>query len=78
MAKTGPKRLIVNEIGREIYAIGEILGDPDAALLLRADMTCLPLKDEVVDVAICDHALQHIPDYDAAFWPTRADYPFQR
>lgn len=67
VAKSHPGRLIVNEIGREIYAVGDILGDPDAALLIRSDMVSLPVKDGVVDVAICDHALQHIPDHDAAF-----------
>ncbi|MBF0500424.1 MAG: methyltransferase domain-containing protein [Candidatus Riflebacteria bacterium] len=68
VAQENPSLIIINEIGSEIYSIKDLFSDsPVPILLLRGDLTSLPLKDHTVNVAICDHALQHIPDYQKAF-----------
>lgn len=68
LAKAGPARLFVNEIGVEIYKVKDLLPDAGRRLvLLRSDMMALPLAEGLVDVAICDHALQHLPDHKGAY-----------
>src|SRR5680860_700626 len=42
------------------------LGDDPRAVDVRGDLTALPLADDSVDVAVCYHVLEHIPDDAAA------------
>lgn len=65
LSKCLPRRIIVNEIGSEIYRIEEKAGSH--VLCLRSDLNYLPLNPETADVAICDHALQHVENYRAGF-----------
>jgi len=68
LSKAKPARIIANEIGSEIYAVRELVRGMDhQLLLLRSDVTYLPLKEQICDVAICDHALQHVFDHQRAF-----------
>ena len=68
ISRRNPSRIIVNEIGTEIYAIHELLPQwRDRLLLLRCDLCYNPLKPGSADVSICDHALQHIPDHRLGF-----------
>lgn len=63
-----PRKVIANEIGAEIYSITSILGKYRKDLtLLRFDISYSPLKPEQIDIAICDHALQHVLDHKRAF-----------
>jgi SAM-dependent methyltransferase len=64
-----PAKIIVNDIGAEIYDVGNLF-DPQTRkkiILIRNDLVLNPLKSQVVDVAICDHALQHVWDYRKGF-----------
>lgn len=72
ISKNGPQLLIVNEIGDEIYRISELIGKDVNLLLIRCDMLCNPLRSGIVDISICDHALQHVIDRRGAFF-TLAD-----
>jgi SAM-dependent methyltransferase len=66
--KLGAGRVIINELGREIYGIPKATGlPPEDLLLIRGDVRYLPLKDGSVDIAICDHALQHVIDHNGGF-----------
>lgn len=66
--KAGASRCIVADIGEYVYKLNELLKDhTDHLLLVRCDVTNLPIRDAVADIAICDHALQHIPDYKRAY-----------
>lgn len=68
VSKAAPARIIVNEIGREIHVIRHLVPDSgERLMLLRGDLTTLPLKTGVCDVALCDHALQHVLDHRRAF-----------
>ncbi len=67
-AKYSPRKIIVNEIGSEIYSIRTLLGDRNSSLLLiRSDVCRSPLKPSVADVCICDHALQHVADHGKGY-----------
>lgn len=69
LAKMGAKTIIAVDLGREVLASKSLL-PPDSTtelLLLRSDLVELPLKDEVVHIAICDHALQHVHNHQAGF-----------
>ncbi|HZM16942.1 MAG TPA: methyltransferase domain-containing protein [Candidatus Krumholzibacteria bacterium] len=60
----GAARLIVNEIGAEIYAIRDLFPDAlERIVLVRGDLCRLPLVSHCADIAICDHALQHVLDH---------------
>jgi uncharacterized protein YbaR (Trm112 family) len=68
ISRRHPSRIIVNEIGTEIYAINELMPQwKDRLLLLRSDLCYTPLKPEVADVSVCDHALQHVPNHKLGF-----------
>lgn len=68
LSRKNPARLIVNEIGTEIYAIRQLLREwPGDLMLLRNDVCFSPLKSNVADIAICDHALQHVLDHKLGF-----------
>ncbi len=67
-SKLGPQKILVNEIGSEIYRLTELLPDAlERIVLVRSDATHLPFRDGVADLAVCDHGLQHIFDHRAAF-----------
>ena len=66
--KHNPRKIIVNELGTEIYSIYELFDEADDTLLLiRCDISNHPLKPESVDITICDHALQHVGDHRVGF-----------
>lgn len=67
ISKNAPQLLIVNEIGNEIYRINGLIGKNINLLLIRCDMLCNPLRSGIVDISICDHALQHVIDKRGAF-----------
>lgn len=68
MCALGAGRVLVNELGREIYGILQATGlPPSKVLLIRGDIRCLPIKDGGVDIALCDHALQHVLDHRRGF-----------
>ena len=68
LLKFDPVMIIVVEIGKSIYEIAKNISDPESKLiLLRSDLTYPPLKKNIADVSICDHALQHIVDHISAF-----------
>ena len=63
-----PYKVIANELGTGIYSITSILGKHRKDLIiLRYDISYTPLKKGQVDIAICDHALQHVHDHKLAF-----------
>ncbi len=63
-----PRKIIANELGASFYSLPSILKERQGEImLLRYDISYPPLKDEVVDVAICDHALQHVYDHKRAY-----------
>jgi SAM-dependent methyltransferase/uncharacterized protein YbaR (Trm112 family) len=69
VAAHGARLIVAVELGREIAAIPELLaGEPAVELLLlRADLTALPLRAGSLDLAICDHVLQHVHDHRQGF-----------
>jgi len=67
ISKNVPQLLIVNEIGDEIYRINGLISKNINLLLIRCDMLCNPLRSGIVDISICDHALQHVIDKRGAF-----------
>lgn len=68
LAKEKPSRLFVNEIGTEIYKTRSLVEGADRLLILmRSDMIHLPMAANSVDVTICDHALQHVPNHRRAY-----------
>ena len=68
LAKCNPEKIVVNELGTEIYSIADIIPDSGKRLvLLRSDISYPPIKENSVEVAICDHALQHVLDHRLAF-----------
>lgn len=67
ISKYKPRLIVVNEIGDEIYGIRSLGSDTDNWLLLRCDMNDNPLKAELADYSICDHALQHVANHKLGF-----------
>lgn len=66
--KRNPRKIIVNEIGHEIYSLRKLFSrHADRLLLIRGDLKDLPLKENSVDVSLCDHALQHIDNHKQGF-----------
>lgn len=64
----GAGRVIVNEIGTEIYRVPQLVPEHQGRLLLvRSDLRHLPVASGAVDLAICDHALQHVVDHGSGF-----------
>jgi len=66
VARSSPKLIVVVEIGDEIYRIRNLFNSDVSLLLLRCDMLKNPLKKNIADISICDHALQHISDHEKA------------
>lgn len=68
LAKAGPAKILVNEIGVEIYKIARLIPDAGRRLvLMRSDMKALPVPAGSMDVTVCDHALQHVPGHRDAY-----------
>jgi ubiquinone/menaquinone biosynthesis C-methylase UbiE len=68
LLKHKPSKIFVVELGKSIYEIAKNISDPESKLiLLRADIKHPPLKNQIIDIAICDHALQHVVDHKSAF-----------
>ena len=68
VSRQDPAKLIINEIGTEIYAVPGLMPDfYDKMLLLRCDVSYSPLKRGVADITICDHALQHVSNHKLGF-----------
>ena len=65
-AKT--KKVIVLDIGSYISFLPQLLsGMAEKFLFIRCDVFYSPIKSESVDIAVCDHALQHISNHDQAY-----------
>jgi len=67
LAKYDPGLIVVIEIGDEIYGIRELIDERMNLLLIRCDMMMNPLRADVGDYSICDHALQHVADNRIGF-----------
>lgn len=68
ICKQNPSKVLIVEIGAEIYSISKLIPDSGKrTVLLRCDILNHPVKDTMVDISICDHALQHVLDYRLAF-----------
>ena len=61
-AKT--KKVIVLDIGNHINLLPKLYGDnAEKYILIRCDASLHPIRTKSVDIATCDHALQHIVDH---------------
>jgi len=61
-AKT--KKVIVLDIGDHINLLPKLYGDnAEKYILIRCHVALHPIKTKSVDIATCDHALQHIVDH---------------
>jgi|APSaa5957512535_1039671.scaffolds.fasta_scaffold153128_2 hypothetical protein len=59
--KFGADLVFVNEIGDEIYDIPNLFPSQKNRLVIcRSDISNSPFKNQLADLVICDHALQHI------------------
>jgi len=68
LIRHSPKKIFVVEIGRQIYSMRDVVENADDKLvLIRSDVTYHPVRNNSVDIAICDHALQHVHDHKSAF-----------
>ncbi|PKL49342.1 MAG: hypothetical protein CVV42_06525 [Candidatus Riflebacteria bacterium HGW-Riflebacteria-2] len=69
LSKMGAKTIIALDLGREIYAARKLLQScsDSELLLIRSDLVQMPLQSNLVDIAICDHALQHVHDHKQGF-----------
>lgn len=69
LSQMGAKTIIAVDLGREILGCRELIAEGSEAelLLLRSDLVELPLGDDLVDISICDHALQHIHDHKQGY-----------
>lgn len=68
VSKFNPRKIVVAELGASIYSTFNCFICPGKhMILLRCDMTYHPIKPKLVDVSICDHALQHVLEHSKAF-----------
>lgn len=68
LCRTGAQRIIVLDLGGHIGCLPALLAEHlDKLVLIRCDVMRHPIKSGTCAVAICDHALQHIPDYAGAY-----------
>jgi len=68
LVKANAKRVIVLDIGGHINSINHMIPDTEGKLLLiQCNVNSNPLRDGSMDVAICDHALQHISNHKQAY-----------
>ncbi|MDL2279350.1 hypothetical protein LJC15_01630 [Desulfovibrio sp. OttesenSCG-928-G11] len=60
--------MLVMDIGGHINRIPTICAEHlDSLLLIRCDASTPPLVCDILDISICDHALQHIEKKDLAY-----------
>lgn len=69
ISSMGSQTVVALDLGREIGAIKRIVPPETGVelLLLRADLVAIPLKEGIIDISICDHALQHVHDHNKGF-----------
>lgn len=69
LSKMGAKTIVAMDLGREIYAARKLLESCSSTelLLIRSDLVQMPLQSDLVDIAICDHALQHVHNHQQGF-----------
>lgn len=68
VSQENPKLFIVMDMGRHIHCIPELIEkNSDQMLLICCDATNAPIVDNTFDISICDHALQHIQNYQEAY-----------
>jgi hypothetical protein len=66
--KAEPRKIFVVDIGAHIFNIPKLCPDNlDTMVLIMADFFTPILQPGVIDISICDHALQHICDNKMAF-----------
>lgn len=58
------RKLIHDRIDPWLYVATDL--EPDRDIDVRADLTTLPLRDDSVDLLLCYHVLEHVPDDRAA------------
>ena len=64
--RNNPEKIICCELGDEIYSIKNII-ESEGLVLCKSDAMDMVIKDNICDVVICDHALQHVLDHKKAF-----------
>jgi len=68
LVQANAKKVIVLDIGGHLNNLSQLLHDSrERLLLIQCNVSSNPLRDGLMDVAICDHALQHISDHRQAF-----------
>ncbi len=69
LSRMGAKTIIALDLGREIYAARKLLQSCSLTeiILIRSDLVNIPLQSGLVDIAICDHALQHVHNHRQGF-----------
>ncbi len=69
LSRMGAATIIALDLGREIYAARKLLQSCSSTeiLLIRSDLVNIPLQTGLVDIAICDHALQHVHNHRQGF-----------
>lgn len=66
--KASPNKVFVIDIGSHIFQIPEFCkNDLQKIVLILSDFFQNPVSATAIDVSICDHALQHIENNQAAF-----------
>lgn len=68
LVQANARKVIVLDIGGHINNLNHLLDDAkEKLLLIQCNVSSNPLRDSRMDVAICDHALQHISNHRQAF-----------
>jgi len=68
LLNAGARKAVVVDIGGHINNLPFLFKDKlDNVLLLWGDIKTVPLKNECLDIVICDHALQHVENHRIAF-----------
>jgi hypothetical protein len=63
-----PKKIIVVEINSIIHTYPKLFpSSGDKLISLRSDLCFHPVKKNIVDISICDHALQHVAQNKLGF-----------
>jgi uncharacterized protein YbaR (Trm112 family) len=63
-----PKKVFIVEITSALYRYNKLFPkNMDKLVLLRGDLRFLPIQNNVADISICDHALQHVQNHKIGF-----------